>query len=182
MFSSEYSTHIVLWLCAVLSLAGSVGSVFRCQFSRLQSCASEVPSCRASTAPLPHGSSRCLTTDVSRKKLERNCRINLGLRIPLAVFWKAMGWNRTSLMIVIPDHSNFHFFSFKLWVPLLTLTGPRAWGFPVCPCLRTIHCTSGLLLSLPNFYEVIFVSIHSDRENWGKLVFLQTSVHFLKSA
>lgn len=97
MFSSEYSTHIVLWLCAVLSLAGSMGSVFLCQFSPLQSCASEVPSCRAETAPLPYGSSMCLTTDVSRKKLKRNCRIKLGLRIPLAVFWKAMGWNRTSL-------------------------------------------------------------------------------------
>lgn len=182
MFSSEYSTHIVLWLCTVLSLAGSVGSVFLCQFSPLQSCASEVPSCRALTAPLPHGSSMCLTTDVSRKKLGRNCRIKVGLPIPLVVFWKVMGWNRTSSTIVIPDSSNFDFFSFRLWVPLLTLTGPRAWEFLACPCLKTLHCTSGLLLSLPNFYEVIFMSIHSDRENWGKLVFLQTSVHFLKSA
>lgn len=156
MFSSEYSTHIVLWLCAVLSLADSVGSVFLCQFSPLQSCASEVPSCRTSTAPLPHGSSMCLTTDVSRKKLERDCRIKLGLRIPLAVFWKAMEWNRTSPTIVIPDNSNFDFFSFKLWVPLLALTGPRAWGFPACPSLRTLHCTSGLLLSLPNFYVNTF--------------------------
>lgn len=181
MFSSEYSTHVVLWLCAVLSLAGSVGSVFLHQFSPLQSCASEVPSCRASTAPLPYESSMCLTTDFSRKKLKRNCRIKLGLWIPLPVFWKAKGWNRTSLTIVITDSSNIDFFSFKIWAPLLTPSGPRLWGFPACPSLRILHQTSGLLLSLPNFHEVIFMSVRSERGNWGKLVFLQTSVHFLKS-